>query len=459
MAEHVNMTSTGISWLPLLPSHWKTRKIKYSFSERSKKGFPEEPLLVASQNMGVVPKNVYGKRTVEALKDLDKLKLVRLGDYVISLRSFQGGIEYAYYQGIISPAYTILKPTKDFTSAYYKYLFKSKPFIGLLTTCVTGIREGQNIDYGRLKNQYIPVPPRSEQDQIVRFLDWKMSEINKLIGIRKKEIQELEKLQKVIIDKSISYGIKTTIDYKRTNVFYLLKIPAHWELKKLKNICKLGASIKEQLKKYNEDDKIVFLPMEKITTKGGIDCSIKVSIKQVKSGFSSFSRDDVIVAKITPCFENGKGACLDKLETEIGYGTTELFNLRPNNKVLPEYLYYITITRLFRDLGTRRMTGAAGQKRVPATFIKNFMIGIPPLQEQRQILEYIHKETKKIDELINIRIKQCETLLEYKKVVISDVVTGKIDVRNISIPEYEHVDDADADTSDDAEHEAEERGE
>ena len=118
-------------WLTQIPASWEDIKIKFLFSERSEKGYPDEPLLVASQNMGVVPKGVYGNRTVEATKDLHLLKLVKVGDFVISLRSFQGGIEYAYYQGIISPAYTIMVPKPKIESGYFRYLAKSRLFIEL----------------------------------------------------------------------------------------------------------------------------------------------------------------------------------------------------------------------------------------------------------------------------------------------------------------------------------------
>jgi type I restriction enzyme S subunit len=170
-------------WLITIPKHWDNRKIKYAFSERVEKGFPDEQLLVASQNMGVVPKSVYGSRTVEATKDLHNLKLVRVGDFVISLRSFQGGLEYAYYQGIISPAYTVMIPNELIISGYFRFLAKSRLFIELLQMCVTGIREGQNIDYNKLKNHTIPIPPLPEQDQIVRYLDWKVSGIDKFIKL------------------------------------------------------------------------------------------------------------------------------------------------------------------------------------------------------------------------------------------------------------------------------------
>jgi len=170
-------------WLTSIPSHWDSRKIKYTFSERVEKGYPDEPMLVASQSMGVVPKDVYKYRTVEATKDLHNLKLVRIGDFVISLRSFQGGIEYAYYKGIISPAYTIMIPNEYITASYFRYLAKSRLFIELLQMCVTGIREGQNIDYSRLKNHLIPTPPLEEQKTISSFLDWQISRIDKYIKL------------------------------------------------------------------------------------------------------------------------------------------------------------------------------------------------------------------------------------------------------------------------------------
>jgi len=204
-------------WLTEIPEHWDNQRIKYIFSERVEKGYSNEPLLVASQNMGVVPKNIYGNRTVEATKDLFNLKLVRVGDFVISLRSFQGGLEYAYYQGIISPAYTVMTPNAFIiTGGYFRYLAKSRLFIELLQMCVTGIREGQNIDYGKLKNHHIPLPPLEEQDQIVRFLDWKVSQINKFIkliyGKSSIDPKVLEGYPNSILAKLVEYRTRLICD-------------------------------------------------------------------------------------------------------------------------------------------------------------------------------------------------------------------------------------------------------
>ena len=158
MEKYSSYKDSGVHWLGEIPSHWSLRKMKYTFVERSQKGFPKEPLLAATQSYGVIKKEDYEVRTVEALKNLETLKLVEIGDFVISLRSFQGGIEYSHCRGIISPAYTILTPT-HITTDYFKFLGKSSIFINLLKSTVTGIREGQNIDYNKLKSEYMPIPP------------------------------------------------------------------------------------------------------------------------------------------------------------------------------------------------------------------------------------------------------------------------------------------------------------
>ena len=172
---------SGISWIGDIPAHWEIRKIKYTFSERSEKNHPDEPVLCATQSQGVIPQSMYDNRVVVVNKGFENLKLVLVGDFVISLRSFQGGVEYAYYQGIISAAYTILTPNSAIDSGYAKLLLKSHNFIQLLKTCVTGIREGQNINYDLLKNKYIPIPPIDEQRDIATYIEHKTTEIDRLV--------------------------------------------------------------------------------------------------------------------------------------------------------------------------------------------------------------------------------------------------------------------------------------
>lgn len=198
------MKDSSIPWIGLIPEHWETRKIKFLFKERSEKGYPNEPVLCATQKYGVIPQAMYENRVVVVNKGLEGLKLVKEGDFVISLRSFQGGIEYAYYQGIISAAYTILTPSQEVNVNYIKYLFKSHPFIGLLQTCVTGIREGQNINYDLLRKSSIMLPPLSEQQAIVDYIDNKLAKINSCIADLQAEIDYLKEFKQRLISDTVT---------------------------------------------------------------------------------------------------------------------------------------------------------------------------------------------------------------------------------------------------------------
>ena len=205
---HVKMKTTNIPWLKEIPEHWEMRKMKYLFDERSEKNHPNEPMLSATQSEGVILQSKYQGRVVVVNTGFEGLKLVKVGDFVIHLRSFQGGIEYAHYRGIISSAYTILNPKYPEYSAYYKRLFKSSSFIDLLKICVTGIREGQNINYSKLKQFSIPVPPLSEQKQIVSYLDAKCSKIDKLIANITKEIERIKEYKQRLISDVVTGQIK-----------------------------------------------------------------------------------------------------------------------------------------------------------------------------------------------------------------------------------------------------------
>lgn len=207
-------------------------------------------------------------------------------------------------------------------------------------------------------------------------------------------------------------------------------------------VAKINASVANIVKVLDDEELLTFLPMENVSERGEIDCSIKRPLKEIKSGYSSFAKGDVVVAKITPCFENGKGACLDTLDTEIGFGTTEFINLRPGDEILSRYLYMITMTQHFRKLGERVMTGSAGQKRISANYIKNFTLGIPAIKEQEEILKKLDSTLSKIDELIEIKKSEISGLHELKNRLISDVVTGNIDVRDIEMSRVELSTDA-----------------
>lgn len=205
---NVKFKATNIPWLPEMPEHWEMRKMKYIFKERSEKNHPNEEPLCATQSKGVIPQSLYDGRVVVVNKGFENLKFVKEGDFVISLRSFQGGIEYAYYQGIISAAYTILEIVEFTMASYYRLMFKSHNFIQLLQTCVTGIREGQNINYPLLSNKILPVPPLSEQRAIVSYITERASKIDALIEKLTKEIESIKEYKQRLISDVVTGQVK-----------------------------------------------------------------------------------------------------------------------------------------------------------------------------------------------------------------------------------------------------------
>ncbi len=198
------MKDSNIVWIGQVPEHWEVRKMKFLFDERTEKNHPEEPILCATQAHGVIPQSMYDNRVVVVNTGFQNLKFVEVGDFVISLRSFQGGIEYAHYQGIISAAYTILRSKGDLTNDYTRYLFKSFPFIQLLKTCVKGIREGQNINYDMLKNNYLFVPPKQEQTAIVSAINSLNKRIDMLTSQLVDQINHLKELKQRIISDAVT---------------------------------------------------------------------------------------------------------------------------------------------------------------------------------------------------------------------------------------------------------------
>lgn len=165
--------------------------------------------------------------------------------------------------------------------------------------------------------------------------------------------------------------------------------------------------------KMSDDTDVTFLSMADVSEDGRILCNMPKKYKAVCRGFTSFQDNDVLVAKITPCFENGKGACVQNTINGVGYGSTEFHVLRPTKKIDSYYLFSITQSHPFRSLGESEMSGSAGQKRVPADFIRDYRIYLPPLLEQRKIAAILRtwdEAIEKTERLITTNEKYLSSL-------------------------------------------------
>lgn len=405
---------SGVKWLGNIPQHWEVRKIKYVFTERSQKGFPKEPILCSTQKYGVIPQHMYENRVVVVNKGLEGLKLVRKGDFVISLRSFQGGIEYAYYQGIISAAYTILNLNDNCYSNYIKYLMKSFDFIQLLQTCVTGIREGQNINYTLLRKSSLPLPPLAEQRAIVSYLDGKVGQIDTYVAKQTQQIELLKELKQAVIANAVTKGIGTNPNTKRkqSGVNWLGEIPEHWEVSKLRK------HFIPRVQKVSDKD---FAPLS--VTKDGILPQLDTACKTDNGENRKLVRKgDYVVNSRSDRKGSGGISPFD--------GSVSLINI----VIYPidgeqEYYHYLFRCNNFVEEFYRNGRGiVADLWTTRYQEMKNIEIPIPPLSEQRAIVSYIEAKTASINKLIDAYEQQVERIKEYKQRLISDAVTGKMNV-------------------------------
>jgi len=249
---------------------------------------------------------------------------------------------------------------------------------------------GYNRHFKWLKQVNLKESSFQDQKIIVESLD----KINALIEKRK---QQLEKLDLLVKSKFTEMFGKIGEDEKR------------WGLKTLGECCKINPP-KSNDTRLKDGLEVSFVPMSAVSENGGIDCSERKFYEQVQKGFTYFAEDDVLFAKITPCMENGKGAIARSLKNGMGFGSTEFHVLRPVKGVSnAEWLYEVTAFKKFRHDAAKKMTGSAGQRRVPSAFLVSYKISLPPIELQNEFARFVEQ----IDRLklkIKRSLEQLETL-------------------------------------------------
>ena len=214
-------------------------------------------------------------------------------------------------------------------------------------------------------------------------------------------------------------------EYQQTGVSEIGEAPRNWGVVKLRHLLALNPSVPTALR--NSTEEASFLPMELIGEDGSLDLSRSRPIGEVLSGYSYFAEGDVLFAKVTPCFENGKAALVRNLPTGHGFGTTEVTTMRPGPRLNQAFLGYLVRSDRFRQSGIAAMTGAGGLKRVPDQHVRDFPLALPPCQEQQDIVQFLDRETAKIDALITKQEQLIATLREDRTATITHAVTKGLD--------------------------------
>ena len=222
------------------------------------------------------------------------------------------------------------------------------------------------------------------------------------------------------------HRLKPYPSYKNSGVEWLGKLPEYWTCKRLRFVANINPK-KSEIRGLASELSVSFVPMDAVGEYGGLLLDFCRPIASVLEGYTYFREGDIVVAKITPCFENGKGAIGAGLENGVAFGTTELHVIRPGPALDKHFLFYITLSDHFRRMGTASMYGAGGQKRVPAEFIRDFYHPLPGYEEQKVIAAFLDRETAKIDALIEKKDRLIELLQEKRTALITQAVTKGLD--------------------------------
>lgn len=455
MSIYESYQQTNIDWLPSIPSTWKAKRIKNLFSlrdERSYKPLSEVNLISLYTSLGVRQHSDIEHTTGNKARNADGYKIVNVDDIIVNIMlCWMGAIGRSAYSGVTSPAYDIYKPHEGVNSSYYHYLFRTPIFS---QQC---FRNGHGIMMMRWRTYspeftsiVVPVPPREEQDQIVRFLDWKVSEINRLINIKHKEIARLEELKKIAIHEAVTKGLNPDADMKDSGFDFIGEIPLHWRLIKLKwllsSVLQYGANasgveFRENLPRY--------IRITDITLDNKLKDDGKLSLSTEDATPYILHDKDILFAR--------SGATVGKsfiYREEYGLAAFAGYLIRAQvnpSKANADFIYMVTLSKYY-ELWKNRIFIQATIQNISAEKYNNLPVPLPPIEEQVRIVEFVKHKIVQIEAAIENEKMQIQALHEFKTRLISDVVTGKIDVRGIEIPEYEYTaEEADTDSEAEAE--------
>lgn len=430
------MKDSGIEWIGEIPEDWAIRPLKYLFS--FDKGLPITKADLLQSGVKVISYGqVHAKynKSVSVDEQLYRYvsynylssninSLVEKGDFIFADTSedIEGAGDFVYVdkKDVIFAGYhsIILRHRHKDENKYLAYLFLTNEWKSQIQSRVCGIKVF-SISRGILAKVSVLLPKMEEQQRIADYLDKKCAAVDRLMENQRLQIEKLKEYKQSVITEAVTRGLDKTVPLKSSGVEWIGDIPEKWNITRIKYVCLFNPSTNSHIEK---DEMVGYVPMECV--KNGYMENREISIKEISSGLTCFANGDIIMAKVTPCFENGNIAIVSNLTNGIGFGSSELFVFRPT-KIYSRFLFYFLRNNLFMEYAKATMTGTGGLKRVSPNFIRSLRFACPCEEEQQQIAEYLDKKCAEIDELISIKQQKIEKLTEYKKSLIYEYVTGK----------------------------------
>jgi type I restriction enzyme S subunit len=428
LPKYESYINSGADWLGELPSDWGAIRMKFLYKDVSLKNRASETLLSVTQSKGVVPRTWVKNRMVMPSGNLESFKFIEKGDFAISLRSFEGGLEYCHHNGIISPAYTVLKTKRSgLVEEFYKYLFKSQAFISELQTSVVGIREGKNISYEELQYSLLPIPSEKEQTDIANFLAQKTTQIDEAITIKEKQIELLKERKQLIIQQAVTQGLNPEAPMKDSDVEWIGQTPEHWGVSKLRYLGVTQNGISAGAEYFGSGHP--FVSYGDVYKNRELPLKVKGLAKSSISDRKQYSiiENDVLFTRTSETAEEIGFAsiCMKTIDEATFAGF--LIRFRPSNKLFKGYSKYYFNSAMMREYFVKEMNLVI-RASLSQELLKNLPVLLPSLDEQELIYNYLECETGKIEDAIDLQVQQIKKLKEYKTTLINSAVTGKIKV-------------------------------
>lgn len=433
MRRYSEYKDSGVEWIGEIPSHWDSVDFRRCVS--LKQGLQ----IAQDKRFETDGKNRYVYITVKYTnsnkEDIDTeyiekpyKSVICYKDDVLLARTGATGKVITDVEGVFhNNFFKIIYDREQITKEYLVYYLKQETIQNYLKL-IAGTTTIPDLNHGAFLSTKVVLPNLLEQDNICKYLDKKTSQIENLIS-KKEELIEILKVSRTkLISEAVTKGLDKDVPMKDSGVEWIGEIPSHWYINRLKYICNINPQKSEvRLSKYNN---VSFLPMENVSLNTLI-LDTEKELADVYSGYTYFKDGDIVFAKVTPCFENGNMAIAKNLTNGVGFGSTELNVLRVDENIIErEFLYYVIQSDKFKNEAIANMYGVAGLKRISTKFIEDYNVLLPSIEEQKKIIKFLSLKTNYIDHIVSKTQEQIEILKKAKQKLITEVVTGKIDVRH-----------------------------
>lgn len=414
------MKESGIPWLGEIPASWEVDNPKWHFEQRKDRSKPGMVQYTASQKYGVITQEEYmektGAKIVVVQKDFDILKMVCAGDFVIHMRSFQGGLEYSERTGSISSAYVMLIPKDSILEPkYYKWFFKSNAYIDALSSTSNLVRDGQAMRWANFIQLPILFPSKGEQEAIAKYLDRHCAEIDDVIVDIQSQIDLLEQYKRSVITETVTKGLNPNAEMTDSGIQWIGPMPAHWN-------CIRGKYILRYMQKpVKEDDGVItcFRDGEVTLRSNRREDGFTMSDKEI--GYQGIDVGDLVVHGM----DGFAGAIGISDSRGKASPVLNVLGTDQNKRYIMYYLRSMAYSDVFLALATGIRVRSCDLRW---NKLAELMYPVPPIEEQEKIVEHIDSVIKKTDEVIADKKAQLDTIEEYKKSLIYEYVTGKKEV-------------------------------